>query len=118
ASRKEGVRFRDVTFMPDGESLLGLSDETGEFEFVRIPADGMGADEAITSDGDVLRFEGVPSPDGRRIAWRDNNNDLFVLELDGGEPVRISEDREGGGDMAWSPDGRWLAYAKAALNTF
>jgi tricorn protease len=30
ASRKDGVRFRDVTFMPDGETLVGVSDETGE----------------------------------------------------------------------------------------
>ena len=35
-----------------------------------------------------------------------------------GTQRKISENREGIGDMAWSPDGRWLAYAMTAANTF
>lgn len=60
ASREPGVRYRDVVFSADGESLLGLSDGTGELEWIRLPVDGIGDVEAITSDGTVLRFEGAP----------------------------------------------------------
>ncbi len=118
ASRKDGVRFRDVTFMPDGETLLGLSDETGELELTRIPINGVGQDERITEDGTILRFRPHPSPDGRRVAYTDNNHDLWVLDLETREQTRINENREEPGDMAWSPDGRWLAYTMTALNTF
>ena len=45
ASRKDHVRFRDVVFMPGGDRLLGLSDETGELEITVIPANGVGDDE-------------------------------------------------------------------------
>ncbi len=117
ASRKDSVRFRDVVFMPDG-SLLGLSDETGELEFVRIPANGVGNDERLTNDGTILRFQGVPSPDGKWVAYDDNNSDLWILNVETGEQRGISESREGIGDFAWSPDGRWLAYTMTAMNLF
>ncbi len=117
ASRKDSVRFRDVVFMPDG-SLLGLSDETGELEFVRIPANGVGNDERLTNDGTILRFQGVPSPDGKWVAYDDNNSDLWILNVETGEQRGISESREGIGDFTWSPDSRWLAYTMTAMNLF
>src|SRR5690606_31989679 len=65
ASRKDSVRFRDAVFMPDGKTLVALSDESGEFEFTRVPANGVGADTPLTRNGTVLRFRGNPSPDGK-----------------------------------------------------
>lgn len=118
ASREPGVRYRDVVFMPDGERLVGLSDATGELEWVTFPANGLGEPSALTADGTVLRFRGYPSPDGTRLAYSDNNNDSWVLDIESGGQRLISENREGVGDMAWSPDGRWLAFSMSALNTF
>ncbi len=118
ASRKDGVRFRDVTFLPGGDALVGLTDESGELELTRLPANGVGADEPLTSDGTILRFEPTPSPDGRWIAYHDNNHDLWVLDVEAGKSRKINENREGVANLAWSPDGRWLAYRMTALNTF
>jgi tricorn protease len=42
ASKRDSVRFSDAVFMPDGKSLLALTDESGELEFARIPANGIG----------------------------------------------------------------------------
>jgi tricorn protease len=81
ASRKDSVRFRDAVFMPDGNSLLALTDESGELEFARVPASGVGNDEALTRDGHILRFRGYPSPDGKWLAWDDNNRDLWVMDV-------------------------------------
>ena len=118
ASVKEGVRYRDVRFLPGGEELVGLSDESGEFEWVTLPATGVGDERTLTSGGAILRFSGVPSPDGAWLAYDDNNADLWILNLDTGEQVRVSQDREGTGSVSWSPDSQWLAYEKTALNTF
>ncbi len=118
ASTKPGVRLRDVMFMPDGERLAGLSDETGELEWVTLPADGIGEERALTSNGAILRFQGTPSPDGERIAYMDNNRDFWILEVESGRHTLISENREGIRDGAWSSDGRWLAFTMTALNTF
>jgi tricorn protease len=117
-SRNDGVRYRDVRFMPDGTSLLGLSDETGELELVSLPANGVGAGRRLTGDGTILRFEPLPSPDGRWAAYSDNNRDLWILDVTGGTQTRVSENREGIGDFAWSPDSRWLAYSMTAPNSF
>ncbi|MGD2067357.1 MAG: S41 family peptidase [Gemmatimonadota bacterium] len=117
-SRDDGVRYRDATFTADGEGVLALSDATGELEFVTLPVDGVGEPEPLTDDGAILRFEGVPSPDGEWIAYTDNNADLWVMRADGSDGRVITEDRDGAGDLAWSPDGRWLAYRKQAPNSF
>ena len=117
ATRDEGVRYRDVVFMPDG-SLVGLSDATGEFEFVRIPANGVGSPEPLSDNGAVLRFRGTPSPDGAWIAFTDMNRDLSLLHTGTGETRIISENREGIAGMSWAPDSRWLAYTMTAMNSF
>ena len=118
ASRKDSVRYRDAVFMPDGKSLLAISDETGELEFAKVPANGVGNDEALTRNGNILKFRGVPSPDGKWIAWDDNNRDLWVMDLASKTPRKVSEMREGIGTFSWSPDSRWLAYVMSAANSF
>jgi len=118
ASRKDSVRFRDAVFAPDGTSLIALSDESGELEFVRVPANGVGNDEALTKNGAILRFQARPSPDGKWMAWSDNNRDLWVMNIATREMKKVSENRDGIDGMAWSPDGRWLAFVMQAANTF
>ena len=117
-SRTPGVRYRDVVFMPDGKSLLGLSDASDEFEFVQMPANGVGADRALSTNGKVLRFEGVPSPDGKWVAYADNNNDAWLLNVATKATTLISTNREGVAGFAWSPDSRHVALTQTALNTF
>jgi len=118
ASRKAGVRYRDVVFMPDGKTLLGLSDASGELEFVNVPANGIGAERALTSDGKVLRFRGVPSGDGAFVAYNDNNNDAWILNVRSRAQTKISTNQEGTTDFAWSPDSRYLAFGQYATNSF
>jgi tricorn protease len=104
--------------MPDGEEVLALSDETGELEFVTLPATGVGEPAALTNDGTILRFKGHPSPDGKWIAYRDNNQDLWLLNVESREQKVISTNREGVQDVAWAPDSRWLTFSQSALNTY
>ncbi|HEX6314890.1 MAG TPA: S41 family peptidase [Gemmatimonadaceae bacterium] len=118
ASRRDSVRFSHAVFMNDGKSLLALSDESGEMEFTKLPANGIGTPETLTRGGSILKFRGYPSPDGKYIAWDDNNRDLWVMEVATKQPRKVSENREGIGAMSWSPDGRWLAYVMSAENSF
>lgn len=56
------------------------------------------------------------SPDGNRIAYtsyRDNNPDLFVLDLRSGRRDPISKAPGLNAAPAWSPDGQWLVLAKS-----
>jgi tricorn protease len=116
--RKPGVRYRDASFMPSGEQVVLLSDETGELELRLAPANGIGEGRQLTDDGDILRFGAMPSPDGRFIAYADKNYDLFLLEVGTGARRRLNDNREGVGGLAWAPDSKWLAWERTAANTF
>ncbi|MEM7369951.1 MAG: S41 family peptidase [Bacteroidota bacterium] len=117
-SRKEGVRYRDAVFSADGEDILVLSDESGEFEFVKIAASGIGEHQELTDDGKILRFRGVPSPDEKWLAYYDLNRDLWLLNLENGKQETISTNREGIFSLRWSPDSKWLCFGQAAMNSF
>ena len=111
------VRYRDAVFSHDGKNILSLSDESGEFEFVQFAADGNGAVSTITKDGDLLRYQGIPSPDGKWIAYDDLEANMYVLNVSTGVSTKISTNQEGIRDFSWSPDGQWLAFVQRALNT-
>jgi tricorn protease len=119
-TRKEGVRYRDARFFPDGKSLLALSDQSGEVEFWKLPANGVGEPEQLTRDAEVLRWEGLPSPDGKWVVHSDKNQRLYVLDVDKKKNRKIDETKisAGFGDFAWSRDGKWLAYVATADNLF
>ena len=114
---KEQVRFRSAKFMPDGKSLLMLSDETGELEFWKYQANGVGKGEALSNDGKVFRYEGFPSPDGAWIAFADKNNELWLLNVAERKNTQIAVSDFGGfSDFAWTSDSKWLAYVSSAEN--
>jgi tricorn protease len=119
ATRAPGVRYREGRFMPDGATLLALSDATGEVELARLPANGVGRAETLTTDGHVLRWEAVPSPDGRWIAHHDKNRELWLLNVETKANTRIATCPDGDfSDLEWSPDSRWLAYVMPGPNSF
>ncbi|HYV86426.1 MAG TPA: S41 family peptidase [Patescibacteria group bacterium] len=119
ATRAPGVRYREARFMPDGKTLLALSDVTGEVELARLPANGVGRAETLTTDGHVLRWEAVPSPDGKWIAHHDKNRELWLLNVESKANTRIATCPDGDfSDLEWSPDSRWLAYVAPGTNTF
>ncbi|WP_339794978.1 S41 family peptidase [uncultured Imperialibacter sp.] len=114
---KKDVRYRDAVFSADGKNIYTLSDESGEFEFISMPANGIGAHKAITKDGTVLRYKGTPSPDGKWLAYDDLERHMFVLNLGTGVSKRISTSEEGIGMFSWSPDSKWIAFVQSADNT-
>lgn len=118
-TRKPGVRYRQARFLPDGRSVVALSDETGEIEIWKLPANGVGKSEPLTQDGKVLRWDALPSPDGRWIAHDDKDLQLWLLDTKTGQQKRIATTTQNGfQDVVWSPDSRWLAYSTPAANTF
>jgi tricorn protease len=113
------VRYREARYMPDGKSIIVLSTESGETEFWKYPANGIGAPEQWTSDAKVLRWEGVPSPDGRWLAHRDKDQQLWIYDTQTKQEKRIAQSMvDDFADLTWSPDSQWLAYVEAATNQF
>lgn len=124
ASVHKPGRFRDARMMPDGKTLLVLSSESGEVELWQYPANGAGDPRQLTTDGNILRWEAIPSPDGKWIAHQDKNNQLFLLDaaskqqnrIGVGQPSHNSEPAFQ--DIRWSPDSRWFLFSEDAANGF
>ena len=65
--------------------------------------------------------EGDPtlSPDGTQVAFRwsgedEKNDDIYVMSIGGGSPLRLTTDPHPDYGSKWSPDGRRLAFLRAA----
>ncbi|MEL7118398.1 MAG: S41 family peptidase [Bacteroidota bacterium] len=114
--QKSVTRFRDAIFSQDGKDIISLSDESGEFEFVQFAADHSGEVKSLTQDGKLLRYQGIPSSDGKWIAYDDIENNMYVLNLSTGVSKRISTNQQGIRDFSWSPDNQWLAFVQRASN--
>jgi tricorn protease len=117
---KEGVRYDQAVFMPDGKSVLTLSDQSGEMEFWRAPANGVGGLEQLTHGSTNRRMVGLPSPDGQWIAYTQHEQSLWVLNVKTGESRHVADSSQfsfNSPDFNWSPDSRLLAFVNDVPNT-
>lgn len=117
ATRNKLARHRNARFMPDGKTILTLSDESDEVEFWQVPANGIGAATQLSRDGSVLRWDGLPSPDGNLIAHHDKNQQLWIFDVAKKTQTKVADSADGEfDDLSWSPDSKWLAYAAPGPN--
>ncbi len=113
------LRYREARFLPDGKSIIALSTQSGETEFWKYPANGVGVPEQWTHDASVLRWDGVPSPDGRWLAHYDKGQQIWLYDIKTKQEKRVAQSMNGDfGDLSWSPDSRWLAYEETADNQY
>jgi len=117
-TRNPNVRYRQARFMPDGQSLIALSDESGEVEWWKLSPEGLDAPEQLTDDGKVIRFDGLPSPDGKWMVHHNHDYELWLLNMETGESREVATSPTGrfGQGYAFSPDSRWLVYAMSTEN--
>jgi len=117
-------RFREGRLMPDGKSVVALSTESGEVELWLYPSNGKGPGKQLTHDGNVLRWEAIPSPDGKWIVHQDKEQRLWLYNLmdQSNKKLFTSHNRDNDNpafaDLRWSPDSHWLTFAESADNGF
>ncbi len=111
-TREYGIRYKYAGFLPGTEDLIMQSDESGEMEYWKAPLNGMKHPSQISSGSSVIIFNGEPSPDGKFIVCPDQDNVLWLLDIE--EKTKKAIDTaiqiRGIGKMSWSPDSKWIAY--------
>jgi tricorn protease len=108
-----GVHERNSKWSPDGKWIAYVSDATGEDEIYVAPQDGSAPARQLTSGSDTYKYQPYWSPDSKKILWADKKLRLQFVEIETKAVTLVAratawEIRQ----YAWSPDSKWIAYAK------
>jgi hypothetical protein len=99
----------DLVYSADGESIYFAVAGSGPPSIWRVGTLG-GAPRKLIDRG----VSPAPSPEGDRIAFIRDGNSVLVSDANG-TGVRTLVETPRIAAVAWSPDGRWLAYTTGAL---
>lgn len=121
-SRSSGAADRAPLWSPDGEHVAWFRDGGSGYELIIAPQDGMGETRTVDIGESVFAWEQTWSPDGKSIAFVDDDVRVRVVDVESGR-IRTADTggtnlERGGMGLTWSPDSRWLAYAKTFPNNF
>lgn len=103
-------RQRNQVFAPNGRLMAYTSDESQEEEIWLFDREARTTRKLTThpSFKTIADF----SPDSTQLAWVANNR-LFITRVDTGATTELGYNIAGGYQVTgWSPDGKWLVYAK------
>lgn len=112
--RGSRVRYEQFHWLPDGKRFLVVTDENGYHQLKIHKLDETSSPEIIT-DEDLGRItELVVSPAKNRLAFTNHKHDLYILDYAKKKLKKIDHSpARAVSDLAWSPEGRWLAYTYA-----
>ncbi len=114
---------RAPIWSPQGDKIACFSDAGGEGYSLMLGAqDGLTTPQKISIEESKLAWEPTWSPDGNLIAFTDDDVRIRVVDI---EKKTIQTIDTGGNNLergemglTWSPDSKWLAYAKTGANNF
>lgn len=119
-TRSSGVSERYPRWSPDGKTIAYWSDRSGEYELTVRAADGSTTEKSVTTLGAGFRYPPQWSPDSKKIAFIDQAMRIRIYDRSTNKTTEIDQSPEWiehplleAFRMDWSPDSRWLAYARA-----
>jgi tricorn protease len=118
-TRSPGVADRHAVWSPDGMTIAWFNDKGGEYGLIVADQNGSNPRRIEIPDPSFF-FAPTWSPDGTHLAFTDTDYRVLVVELASGKVTHADTDRyahpERSMNPGWSPDSRWIAYARRLDN--
>jgi tricorn protease len=118
-----GAADHAPVWSPKGNEIAWFSDAGGKgYSLFISPQDGLTKPRSISIGESKMAWEPVWSPNGKLLAFVDNDVRVRLVDIASGTIKTVDTGRvnieRGGMGLNWSPDSRWLAYTKTGLNNF
>ncbi len=113
----DGVRYRKQNWLNDGKRLVAVNDATGHESLVVFNPENASEPETYAEIEFGRAVSLVVSPTDDVVALTNHRNELITIDLEAATSRVL--DRSDYGPIrgvAWSPDGRWLAYGFSFSN--
>jgi tricorn protease len=111
----DGVRYRFLEWLNDGKRIVAINDAAGRESLIVFNPEEASEPKSFEDIEFGRATDLSVSPTDDAIAIANHRNELLVIDLETSSSRTI--DRSDFGQMhgiAWSPDGRWLAYGYQA----
>ncbi|MBV8519072.1 MAG: PD40 domain-containing protein [Acidobacteria bacterium] len=118
-TNSSGARELWPAWSPDGRWIAYASDRNGEYEIYLRAQDGSGDERRLTNLGAGFRSNLTWSPDAKKIAFAQLDHSFAFVDVDSGKVTTVDRsDADQIAGFSWSPDSKWLVYAKPLLTNF
>jgi len=118
-----GAFDQNPAWSPDGTYIAYWSDRSGEYEIYIQEADGSSLPRKLTDRGRGFGYSLYWSPNSSMIAFIDERNDIYILDVESGKLTKAANTvwNLGHGSrfsypITWSPDSRWIAFHRPLEN--
>lgn len=121
-TNSSGAADRTPAWSPDGQKIAWFSDASGEYRLYISDQEGLTPPVIINIPDPTFFYNLCWSPDSKSLAFTNAERDLLILNVEKGSIVKVDSDLMAQPDRSmvpvWSPDSRWIAYAKQLPNKY
>ncbi len=116
-TQSSGNAERYPEWSPDGRHVAWFTDRRGEYELALHDVTN-GKETVLTALGPGYRYQPWWSPDSKKVVFIDQTMSIQIHDIPSGKTQKIDQQRFAfhgsleGFTVSWSPDSRWIAYAK------
>ncbi|PWU14474.1 MAG: translocation protein TolB [Bdellovibrio sp.] len=112
-SYRQGINS-GASFGLDGKHIFLTLSQEGTPDIYKMTLDGELVSKVTNGPHGAMNVEPSVSPDGKKIAFstdRSGQTMIFVMDIDGSNPRRITVAGKFNASPSWSPDGTRIAFA-------